>query len=49
VEGWATEAPDPVSEKSDLETESTWSEENPPIPPIPEQMTGDDSFDDLPF
>ncbi len=49
VEGWATKAPDPVSEKSDLETESTWSEKTPPIPPIPEQMTGDDSFDDLPF
>lgn len=50
VEGWAMKGdlPKPV-EKSDLETESTWSEETPPIPPIPEQMTGDDSFDDLPF
>ena len=49
VEGWATKAPAPVSEKSDLHTESTGSEETPPIPPMPEQMTGDDSFEDLPF
>jgi hypothetical protein len=49
VEGWATKAPDPILEKPDLETESTGSEKIPPVPPMPEQMTGDDSFDDLPF
>ena len=50
VEGWfMKDAPKPVNEKSDLETESTGSEKIPPVPPMPEQMTGDDSFDDLPF
>ena len=47
VEGWfMKDAPKPVSEKSDLHTESTGSKK-PPIPPMPEQMTGDDSF--MPF
>ena len=50
VEGWfMKDAPKPVSEKSDLHTESTGSEKTPPIPPMPEQMTGDDSFESLPF
>lgn len=50
VEGWATKAPAPVSEsESELKAESTISEETPPIPPMPEQMTGDDSFESLPF
>ena len=48
VEGWATKAPAPVSEKSDLHTESTESEKTPPIPPMPELMT-DDSETPLPF
>jgi hypothetical protein len=42
------DAPKPISEKSDIHTESTWSEENPPIPPIPEP-TAEDIDDQLPF
>lgn len=48
VEGWATKAPKPVSEKSDLHTESTGSEKTTPIPPMPE-LIADDNYDDLPF
>lgn len=49
VEGWfMKDAPKPVSEKSDLHTESTGSEKTPPIPPMPELMT-DDSETPLPF
>jgi len=50
VEGWATKAPDPVSEKSEseLKAESTWSEENPSIPPMP-IPTAEDIDDQLPF
>lgn len=47
VEGWfMKDAPKPISEKSDLEAESTGSEKNPPIPPMP-IPTADD--DELPF
>ena len=47
VEGWATKtkAPDPVSEKSDLETESTKTEVIPPMP-IP---TAEEDENGLPF
>ena len=47
VEGWATKtkAPDPVSEKSDLETESTKTEVIPPMP-IP---TDEEDENGLPF
>ncbi|NMA06794.1 MAG: hypothetical protein GX928_03645, partial [Ruminococcaceae bacterium] len=45
VEGWATKAPDPVSEKSDLETESTNTEIIPPMP-IP---TAEEDENELPF
>lgn len=49
VEGWfMKDAPKPVSEKSDLNTESTWSEKTPPMPPMPELMA-DDSETPLPF
>src|SRR5690606_813406 len=50
VEGWATKtkAPDPVSEKSDLETESTKTEEIPSIPPMP-NITAEDIDNQLPF
>ena len=48
VEGWfMKDAPKPVSEKSDLHTESTGSEKNPPIPPMPNITAGE--VDDLPF
>jgi hypothetical protein len=47
VEGWATKtkAPDPVSEKSDLETEPTKTEVIPPMPNI----TAEDIDNQLPF
>ena len=47
VEGWATKtkAPDPVSEKSDLDTESTKTELIPPMP-IP---TAEEDENGLPF
>ena len=45
VEGWATKAPDPISEKPDLETEPTKTEV---IPPMPNITAEDDEFE-LPF
>ena len=49
VEGWATKAPDPVSEsESELKAESTISETTPPIPPMPE-LTAEDDEEPLPF
>lgn len=50
VEGWATKAPAPVpvSEKSDLSTESTGSEKIPPIPPMP-IPTAEEDENGLPF
>lgn len=49
VEGWfMKDAPKPISEKLDLNTESTKTEEIPPIPPMPEQIAGGD-YDNLPF
>lgn len=49
VEGWfMKDAPKPVSEKSDLDTESTGSEKTPPIPPMPE-LTAEDNEFELPF
>ena len=49
VEGWfMKDAPKPVSEKSDLHTESTGSEKNPPIPPMPD-LKADEGDVNLPF
>ena len=51
VEGWFMKdnVPEPISEKSDLETESTGNEETPPIPPMPKQTEVDIEADLLPF
>ena len=49
VEGWfMKDAPKPVSEKSDIHTESTGSEKTPPIPPMPDLKADEDDVN-LPF